>query len=217
MNVGFLLIADSVSSMRRDPINLEDRIVYKIKNTYNSYTIMGRMVYGKDSSNAASIFRRKFLDHKEFSQQFDVANCYIMLGNSERRFNSNIHWFKQTIINVVNESTLAGYNPVLIVCNNISPVKSNRERISQRVVRVAKRRNWFEDCKSVFLDIKEDKSVKVLECEINCPKQWDTPDMNSIDILSSLVAEDISSGIRPKEPIRKKHKESAVVFSFSNT
>lgn len=217
MSIGFLLLADSVSSMKRDPINLEDRIVSKIKDSYNSYNVMGRMVYGKNSSNAAELFRRKFVDHQMFSSRFDLANCYIMLGNSEYRFNSNLHWFRETVCNVVTESRLAGYSPILILCNNINPNSKRRERLSTKVIRVPKQKNWFADCKSVFYEIKESQSVNILECELNCPKQWDTPDINSIEILSSLIAEDINSHIEPKKPKIKKPKEGAVVFSFSGT
>ena len=213
MSIGFLLLTDAVSSMKRDPVNLEDRIIASVKNWHKG-DVFGRMISGKNASNVASIFRRKITEHQNLCVNFDHKFCYMLLGNCEERFGSaNMEWFKATVINTVSDVRFAGYEPVLVLSKTFSPPRKTRpRRITNKVVRVPKPIDWFSECKSIFSDVSSAKSVSILECEISCPKQWDTPDAKSIEIISSLISNDIKIKTKPKI---KPKKESAVVFSFS--
>ena len=101
--VGTLMLLDSVSSMNRDRVNFEDRIMSSVKWKNHDCILHARSVKGKTAPHCAELLRKRSMDYKKFVGSMDLGRAYIVLGLAEENHTIKKRWFEATLHHIVDE------------------------------------------------------------------------------------------------------------------
>ena len=219
--IGFLLITDSVSGMNRDSVNLEDRIIANLNKNLDSYNVFGRSVSAKNTKSAARMLRVKASDLDLFSNKVDQSFCYIILGNTEKNYGLNkSFWFKNSVSNIIKECIFLGYEPV-IVFSTESYIKTINKSYSsfgkKRIARTPKGEDWSIKCKDALEKLSSENDIRIIQSILRCPKQWDTPDTESIKAMCRVISNDIKQNVSLKNTQKENTSQSKKILVFSST
>ena len=186
-NIGNILILDSVSSMNRDRINFEDRILYNLKYKNKDKNIFSRTLSAKTAPMCLSLLRRRSFDYKHFVSGVDEARAYIVLGLAEENHTITKKWFETTIHHLIDELLFMDIDPCIVSCRKKTNFKNEigKNFESKKQIYINKN-NWNStSCYSLNM-ISKQRKIDIIKCDISFNGQWDTISSQSINLLGKL-------------------------------
>lgn len=195
--VGTLMLLDSVSSMNRDRVNFEDRMISSVRWKNKDCFIHSRSIKAKTSPHCAEMLRKKSMDYKKFSSDMDIKRAYIVLGLAEENHSIKKRWFEITINHILDEVLFLGFSPCLVSCRKkVSNNDFKKISYGRKEVYVGNGEgSWNYSLCSSLNNISRQRNIDIIRCDIECPRQWDTISVDSCKKLTYLIANDLNSFI----------------------
>ena len=192
-NIGNILILDSVSSMNRDRINFEDRILYNIKYKNKDKNILSRTISAKTAPLCLSLLRKRSFDYNHFVSGVDEARAYIILGLAEENHTITKKWFETTIHHLIDELLFMNIDPCIVSCRKRTNLKNEMEKIYEAKKQIyTNKNNWNNtSCYSLNM-ISKQRKIDIIKCDISFNGQWDTISSQSINLLGKLISDDLN-------------------------
>lgn len=195
--VGTLMLLDSVSSMNRDRVNFEDRIMSSVKWKNKDCILHARSVKGKTAPHCAELLRKRSMDYKKFVGSMDLGRAYIVLGLAEENHTIKKRWFEATLHHIVDELLFLGFAPCIVSCR-----KKVRNPTFEKVAGTKREfyvntneQSWNYNACSSFNVLSKKRNLDIIRCDIEFAGQWDTISVDSCKKLTYLIASDLDSFI----------------------
>ena len=192
-SVGNVLILDSVSSMNRDRVNFEDRILYNTKYKNKEKSIFSRTISAKTAPSCLDLLRKRSADYVQFMSNMDERRAYIVLGLAEENYTISKKWFETTIHHLLDELFFMNISPCIVSCRKRREFQTPMEKIYEGKKEIyTTKQNWnYTSCYSLNV-ISKQRKVDIIKCDISSNKQWDTLSVQSINLLTKLISEDLN-------------------------
>ena len=191
--IGSILILDSVTSMPRDRINFEDRIISSFKHDQKNAQIFSRAIVGKTAPTCLNFLRRRSADYSCFVKSMDEVRAYILLGLAEEVHQIPKKWFETTVHNIIDELRLLNIEPCLVSCRKkSSQVKKTLQKVSEGRKQVyVNAPPWNMTACYSLTSISRQRSVDIIKCDVSLKNQWDTLSIQSVRKLTKLISSDL--------------------------
>ena len=193
--IGTLLLMDSVTSMNRDRVNFEDKVISAFRTHNRDKLVYSRSVKGKTAPNCLELLRKRASEYSFFSNKMDDNRAYILLGLAEENHSISKRWFETTMHHIIDEVIFLGFDPCIVSCRK----KSEYSERSYQKVHDGKKQlyvntpNWnYTSCYSLNI-ISKQRNVDMIKCDVRCANQWDTLSIETINRLTNLISRDLDS------------------------
>ena len=192
-SIGNILILDSVSSMNRDRVNFEDRILYNTKYRNKDKRILSRTISAKTAPSCLDLLRKRGEGYRQFVDGLDEVRAYIILGLAEENHAISKKWFDVTIHHLIDELFYMGVEPCIVSCRKKIDRDIGLEKIHDgRKEIYTSKPNWNQtSCYSLNM-ISKQRNIDIIKCDISCNKQWNTISVESVKLMSKLISDDLN-------------------------
>lgn len=185
---------DSVSSMNRDRVNFEDRILSLIKYKNKDKKFFSRTISSKTAPLCLNLLRQRFDNYKNFINSMDEVRVYTILGLAEENYTITKKWFDTTIHHIIDEFDFLNVDTCIVSCRKKQPYKKITENqfYSKHKKEYSIEQNWNYTCCYSLNVISKQRKIDILKCDIYCKNQWDTLSMQSINNLAKIISDDLN-------------------------
>lgn len=191
--IGIMLLLDSVSSMSRDRVNFEDRVLSSIKYKNKDKKFFSRTISSKTAPSCLDLLRKRSSDYKQFINSMDEVRAYVVLGLAEENHTITKKWFDTTIHHLIDELLFMNIEPCIVSCRKKSnQIRTEMTKVSDGRKKVyTSKQNWnYTSCYSLNV-ISKQRNIDIIKCDIACKNQWDTLSIQSIRNLTKYISDDL--------------------------
>ena len=184
--------------MKRDRVNLEDRVLNDIRSLGIESSIITRRLECNDTADALSVVRMNDIYLSKLRKNTEYCRAYVLVGNIEKNTGGSRFWFSQYLRSLNEEFGLLGidlcfvFTELRVGYNNYKKIiekdYTTKNIESYSVVRAHS--TWQDVSYKELKSFCSDSSTELIESVLNCPKHWDIPTKDSIKKLSSKIASD---------------------------
>lgn len=194
---GLILLTDQVCSMKRDRVNLEDRVLNDIRSLGVESSIIARRLECSDTGDALSVVRMNDIYLSTLRKNTEYCRAYVLVGNIEKNTGGSRFWFSQYLRSINEEFDLLGID-VCFVFTELRDGYKHYKKIIEKDYTTKNIESYSVRSHSSWQDVsyKELKlfcdrnSTELIESVLNCPKYWNIPTKESIKKLSEKIATD---------------------------